>query len=124
MHADFAAIVKKAAENPQLSQKQKDFIAEMDKVYIQVIDNIFSWENIEPKYIAFFRANFTQEEIDDMITFFNSKGGKAFSGKVQLISDFQQATLKAAAQEALVQIRGTQKSLMQKITSPVTKETP
>jgi hypothetical protein len=123
MHANFAVITKKASD-ADLPQKQKEFISELDKITIQMIDQIFSWENIEPKYIAFFRANFTQEEINDMTTFFNSKGGKAFSAKSKLISEFQQATFKAAAQEAIAQIRGTQKSLMKNSEGSSNKETP
>lgn len=62
--------------------------------YTAVVDQWFSWDTIKPIYMQMYGEVYSQKEVDDQITFFESPAGMAFTDKMPLLmkksGDFMQ----------------------------------
>lgn len=61
----------------------ESFLAE----YKQIVKEEFSWDKMLPDYIRIYKETFTEEEIQDLITFYESPTGQMFVRKMPVIMD-------------------------------------
>lgn len=80
-----------------MKQKSADLIAEE-----------FSWEEMEPLYLAAYRELFTQNEIDDMLVFYRSPSGRAMVEKLPRITQITSAAIQKRMGQVMQQLQKIQ----------------
>jgi hypothetical protein len=78
------AMAQSVAGKP-LSPAQKRFLDNAPKRFVAVMREELSWSNLKPMYVQIYQENFTQEEIDGLIAFYDSPTGKAFVDKMPAV---------------------------------------
>src|SRR5262249_384810 len=66
------------------TQDEKAFAAKTAEIAAKIKQELTP-EKVEPIYIDAYRKNLTQREVDDMIAFYSSEGGKSVVAKMPLI---------------------------------------
>jgi hypothetical protein len=66
-------------------QGRKVADAYMQKVVVIIRDEM-SWDKMKPLYIQVYGENFTQEEVDGLITFYDSPVGQAYVNKLPVVT--------------------------------------
>ena len=62
-------------------EKFKQVMAQLDKV----LEEEMSWEKMKPLYVQIYTEIFTQQEIDDLIAFYQTPSGQSFIKKQPLV---------------------------------------
>jgi hypothetical protein len=68
-----------------LTPEQKRFLDSAPTRFVAVMREELSWESLKPMYIQIYQDNFTQDEIDGLITFYRSPTGQAFASKMPAV---------------------------------------
>lgn len=53
--------------------------------YTAVVDQWFSWDKMKPLYMQIYGEVYSQKEVDDLVAFFESPAGMAFTDKMPLV---------------------------------------
>lgn len=68
------------------TEKKKMVESFLDK-YKHIVREEFRWEKMMPDYIRIYRETFTEEELQNLIAFYESPTGKMFIRKMPLLTD-------------------------------------
>ena len=72
--------------SPEKKQQAEQFLNAFAEDYKKILAEEFSWKQLKEFTIQLYQENFTQEEIDGLIAFYESPTGKAFVKKMPLVS--------------------------------------
>jgi hypothetical protein len=104
------------ALNPQQQQLHNDMRAKTEAM----LKDELSWARLEPQMIEIYRSTFTPAEIDGMLKFYDSPGGKAVVAKLPQATE-QMVQLTQERMRALIpRIVDLQKETAQKIQNAAT----
>lgn len=70
-----------------MTAERKKIVESFLEEYKQIVRDEFSWEKMLPDYIRIYKETFTEEEIQDLITFYESPTGRMFVQKMPVIMD-------------------------------------
>lgn len=90
--------------SPDQQQSVDGFSVKVDKVIFDAL----SWNNLEPEYAKLYAAAYTEQQIDDMLTFYRSPTGQAVVEKGPVLMK-QSSTI---AQERLATVMPQLQELM------------
>jgi len=82
-------IRQKIAENPsfnRLNEKQKQVVADGMSKAVQIVTEGSTWEKVKPIYVKSYQENFSQEEVDSIVAFYESPAGMALATKLPLVN--------------------------------------
>lgn len=85
----------------ETSDEQMQKVKQIEKNIIRVVREEMAWDRIEPTYIKIYQDNFTQKEVDGLITFYSSPVG--------------QSTLKKMPQVMQSAVQTTQRDIMPRV---------
>ncbi len=66
--------IAQAVAGKSLSAEQQRFLDAAPARFVGVMRQELSWESLKPVYLKIYRENFTQEEIDGLISFYQKSG--------------------------------------------------
>lgn len=78
MRQSLAVAVKKE----KLSAEQQRVLEVLPEKFVKVVREEMSWDKLQPIYAQIYRENFTQEEVDGLIAFYESPTGQVFVKKM------------------------------------------
>lgn len=78
------AMIQSLAGKP-VSPEQKRLLDDAPKRFVAVMREELSWAQLKPMYVQIYRDNFTQEEINGLIAFYDSPAGRAFVTKMPVV---------------------------------------
>jgi hypothetical protein len=107
-----------AARKEKLTAEQQRLLDVLPGKFVKVMREEMSWDKLQPMYAQIYRENFTQEDIDGLIAFYESPTGKVFvqkmPGVVQKTAVMMQSRMapimqkmQAAVMEAVVEAKKT-----------------
>ena len=77
--------IKPMMQRQNLSPKQKSLIDSFIVKYKGIVKEELSWQKMMPSYIQIYRDTFTEQEINELIAFYESPTGKMFLTKIPVI---------------------------------------
>lgn len=104
---------------PESRQQAEKFVASFSVKMNQIVAEEMSWERVKALNVQLYQESFTQEEVDSLITFYESPAGQAFIEKMPTVLQKSMALtqqrlvpmmnrLSAAAQETAREFRASQ----------------
>lgn len=95
-----------------LTSEQKQIVADYQAKTLQIVIDTLGWKSLEPEFVTLYTENFTEEEIDGMVTFYKSPTGQAVLNKMpQLMTAAMQL-----AQSRMVDVQPKLKALTEDLT--------
>ena len=82
-------IRQKIAENPsfsRLNEKQKQVVADGMSKAVLIVTEGSTWEKVKPIYVKSYQENFSQEEVDSIVAFYESPAGMALASRLPLVN--------------------------------------
>jgi uncharacterized protein len=73
--------------NGNVTPDQQARLDEFQKKVFALIETQMSWQNLEPDYIDLYAKNFTDEQLDGIITFYKSPAGIAMIDKLPTLTN-------------------------------------
>ena len=99
---------------------QKKIVADYQAKAMQIVIDSMGWKALEPQFVTLYAQNFTEDEIDGMVTFYKSPTGQAVLSKMpQLMSSAMQLT-----QSRMVDVQPKLKALMEDMVKQMDAATP
>lgn len=89
-------LIKERVAATKLTKKQIDIVESIPNELMPIIRSEISWEKRRPIYLKLYKDTFSQEEVDDLNAFYESKSGKAYLRKMPVVS----ALVKISAEES------------------------
>jgi hypothetical protein len=103
-----------------MTPEQKKIETDYQAKALQIVIDSMGWKAMEPEFVTLYAQNFTEEEIDGMVTFYKSPTGQAVLNKMpQLMSSAMQL-----AQSRMVDIQPKMKALMEDRAKQMAAATP
>jgi hypothetical protein len=96
--------IRSALSGRTPTARQQQIIDDMRAQLVNAMRETLSWEKLEPLFLEVYRHNFTQREVNDMLTFYRSPSGRSVVDK-----------LPAAMQQASQAVQGMLPDLVQKL---------
>jgi hypothetical protein len=78
------AMVRSVADRT-LTPAQKHFLDHAPQRYVAVMREELSWASVKPLYIQIYQENFSQEEIDGLVAFYDSPVGRTTIEKLPAV---------------------------------------
>jgi uncharacterized protein len=103
-----------AAGHPLDAQEQQILSRHVDQV-VDVMHTQMSWDKMEPAFTAIYRNNFSQQQINDLLTFYQSPTGQALISKMpQVMQEGMQVGV-TQARAAMPQIQQINQEMVQEL---------
>jgi uncharacterized protein len=99
-----ASAVHDAQQGQPSTPERQAVIDRMRSKMAGVVNEVLSWETLEPIYVRTYRASLTQDELNGIIAFYSSSAGQAFTKKMPLIM-----------QNVMIEMQGVMKPMQQKM---------
>ena len=96
VEANFKNAFIESIGSTSLNNEQQKIADTMSKQLAAVYKEEFSWDKMKPVFVEAYKDTFTQEEVDGMLEFYNSKVGKAVTQKMPVV---MQATMSSVQQQ-------------------------
>ena len=93
---------------PDQQQSVDAFTVKIDKVIFDAL----SWDNLEPEYAKLYAAAYTEQQIDDILTFYRSPTGQAVVEKSPVLMKESNAIAQQRLAAVMPQLRGLMKDFM------------
>jgi uncharacterized protein len=62
--------------------RQQQIIDDMRSQIVRALRDTLSWQKLEPLFLDIYRRNFTQQEVNDMLTFYRTPTGRSVVDKL------------------------------------------
>lgn len=95
--------------SPDQQQRVNQFSTKADKVIFDAL----SWNNLEPEYAKLYAAAYTEQQIDDILTFYRSPTGQAVVEKNPVLMKQSSAIAQEHLAAVMPQLRELMKDFMQ-----------
>jgi hypothetical protein len=108
----FAAIKQASAQ-----QMPKDATPEARKAVDDVMELMqkkISWENMKESFVSIYVETFTDEELDSIVGFYRSPGGKAMLAKMPVLMQKSMAVAQKTMQDIMPEIQKMTKDAIEK----------
>lgn len=103
-----------------MTPEQKKIVTDYQAKAMQIVIDSMGWKAMEPQFVTLYAQNFTEDEIDGMVTFYKSPTGQAVLNKMpQLMSSAMQLT-----QSRMVDVQPKLKALMEDEAKQMAATTP
>jgi hypothetical protein len=112
--------ILQSAETDSMSDAQKKILADFETQAMQLISESVKWQKIEPEYVTLYATNFSEEEIDGMLTFYNSPVGQAVLEKMPTMLNESMQIAQKHVESVMPQIKALQDKLMQQMKDSAT----
>jgi hypothetical protein len=114
--------MQQAMGGQQLSPEQQKILEEMRQKVTRLYREEMSWSVFEPMLVEIYRNTFSESEVQSMIAFYKSEGGKAVIAKMPTV--LQQSMLAAQKRMGplLPRIRQIQQETIEKLRAACTKD--
>lgn len=96
--------MQQALQGQSVTPQQQKVIDDMQSKSMTVIKEELNWESLEPLYVQIYSESFTQDEIDGMLTFYETPAGQALIKKMPTVM-----------QKSTMEMRKRMGTLMQKL---------
>jgi hypothetical protein len=90
--------VVQAVAGKSLSAEQQRYLEAVPKRFVGAMREELSWESLKPMYIEIYRDSFTQEEVDGLISFYQSPVGMAFVNKMPVVMQKSMVSMQSRLQ--------------------------
>jgi len=77
--------IDQASKGKALTARQQAIIDEMKAKMTTVIDEMLSWDKLQPLYFRLYRQTFTQDDVDGITAFYRTPAGQALLQKMPLL---------------------------------------
>jgi uncharacterized protein len=101
-----------AAGHPLDAQEQQILGRNMDKL-ASAMQSQMSWSKLEPAMTAIYRDNFSEKEIDDMLTFYQTPTGQALIAKMPVVMQQSMQMGQSQMRQVLPQLQQINQQMMQ-----------
>ena len=86
---------------PEKEEKAK----ELQQKIFELLYEELNWENLKPEYVALYAATFSEEELRDMVDFYDSPSGRSLVDKMPLLREKSTALVRGRVLRLLPRIR-------------------
>jgi uncharacterized protein len=107
MKAMFASQLPKDA-----TDEQKAKFSEVQGKILDLVKSRMSWEKMRPQYVKLYSETFTDEEIDGLVTFYESPAGKAMLEKMPVLMTKSMAMAQEVMKEIMPQAQQMMKDAL------------
>lgn len=80
-----------------------------------IVKEMLNWSKLEPMYIRIYQKSFTQEDVDNLITMYQTPGGKALLAKMPAVMQNSMVEMQSMIQPMLERVQKKQEELVGKI---------
>jgi hypothetical protein len=112
--------IMQSAETDSMSDAQRKMMVNFETQAMQLISDSVKWQTIEPEYVALYTKNFSEEELDGMLTFYNSPVGQAVLTKMPSMLNESMQIAQKHVESVAPQIKALQDKLMQQMKDSAT----
>jgi hypothetical protein len=102
-----------AVAGKSLSAEQQRFLDAAPARFVGVMRQELSWESLKPVYLKIYRENFTQEEIDGLISFYQSPVGTAFASKMPIVMQESMTSMQSRMKPMMEKMRAAMKQALE-----------
>ena len=102
-----------ASVGKSLSAEQQRVLETAPKRFVDVMRNEFTWESLKPMYIEIYRDTFTQDEIDGLISFYQSPIGMVFVNKMPEVMQRSMVSMQSRLQPMLEKMRAAMRQAIE-----------
>jgi hypothetical protein len=107
--------VEQALSGKTVTPAQQLILDDMRAKVIALVTAQLNWESIEPIFIDIYQKNFTQKEVDGMLTFYRSDVGKAVVAKLPQAMLASMETMQSKMMTIAPQIQELQRNMIRKL---------
>ncbi len=108
MDSQMASAMRDAQQGQALTPERQAILDRMQTKMAAVISQALNWDALQPIYVNTYKASLTQDELDGIISFYQSPAGQAYTKKMPLIMQNVMAEMQGlikSMQQQLVDIR-------------------
>ena len=109
--------IAQATAGKPLNDQQKKVLELAPKRLSAVLRAELSWEKMQPLYIAIYRENFDQNEIDALIAFYSSPIGQSFVSKMPIITQRAMVSMQTFMQNVTPKIEAAMREILFEVTT-------
>ena len=106
---------KQALGNTSLNEEQQKVMESTNAKMAGVFKEEFSYEKMKPMMINIYKESFSQDEVDSMIKFYKSKGGKAVIKKMPLVMQSTMGNVQSQMANIMPKIQKIQQDAFEEI---------
>jgi hypothetical protein len=77
--------IDQASKGKALTARQQAIIDGMKAKMTAVVDEMLSWDKLQPLYFRLYRQTFTQDDVDGITAFYRTPAGQALLQKMPLL---------------------------------------
>jgi uncharacterized protein len=88
-----------------LTSEQQRMMDSVPAKFVAFMRSEYTWEKMKPQYVQLYRETFSQEEIDGLVTFYESKPGQALVDKMPIVLQKSFAISQAQMQALMPKMR-------------------
>jgi hypothetical protein len=111
METTMTTAMRDAQQGQALTPERQAIVDRMQTKMAAVINQSLNWDALQPIYVNTYKASLTQDELDGIISFYQSPAGQAYIKKMPLIM-----------QNVMAEMQGLIKSMQQQL-ADIRKET-
>jgi hypothetical protein len=108
MDSQMASAMRDAQQGQALTPERQAILDRMQTKMAAVISQALNWDALQPIYVNTYKASLTQDELDGIISFYQSPAGHAYIKKMPLIMQNVMAEMQGlikSMQQQLLEIR-------------------
>ena len=109
--------IEQASAGKPLNDQQKKVLELAPKRLSAMLRAELSWEKMLPLYIAIYRENFDQNEIDALIAFYSSPIGQSFVSKMPIITQRAMVSMQTFMQNVTPKIEAAMREILSEVTT-------
>lgn len=116
--------IHEALKGKTLTARQQAIVAATKAKMVAILDDMLSWDKLQPMYIRLYRQSFTQDDIDGITAFYRTAPGQAMLMKMpslmrNMMNEFQ--TMYQPAQQRIIEVaRDAARQLQEPEPTPAT----
>lgn len=104
-----------AMESPELNDAQRQIVAQWKEDFIGLLTGYLDWKELEPLFVDIYRRSFTREEVDSLVAFYRTPGGRALVSKMPLVMQNSMTAMQGRMAELQPRMQKLQSELQTKL---------
>ena len=106
--------------NPELNDAQREIVEQWKGEFIGVLGDYLDWKNLEPLFIDVYRRSFTRAEVDSMVAFYRTPGGRALVSKMPTVLQNSMTAMQSRMVELQPRMQKLQEDLRSRLQAAAT----
>jgi hypothetical protein len=107
--------MKEVLSTQELSPEDENMVAEIRAQIASLIKDEMRWDLMETMSIDIYRQAFTQEEVENMLTFYKSPAGQAIFEKMPIVIQLTMQNMQSQTRELMKKLQDLQNELSSKL---------